>query len=134
MDDSDHQVIFYNWKAFQTNFFKPLKNITKNHQFCISFTQPETVTCRRFSDSEPESFNLLKPCGTINPILLPAVLESKGINNDRQWYLFSEIRDFCYNVEAKNETCPKPLKPKFELVVPSTSELMVPTKKKKYVV
>ncbi|KAH3740869.1 hypothetical protein DPMN_047584 [Dreissena polymorpha] len=39
---------------------------------------------------------------------LPKEMLSKGLDLDRQWYLFEHIRELCHTDEAKNCICLKP--------------------------
>jgi hypothetical protein len=37
------------------------------------------------------------------------------LGHARQWYLYEQIRQYCYSDSAKSITCPKPLVPKEEI-------------------
>jgi len=106
VDDVDTPVKYYDWKAFLSQFFKPLKKITQYHHFRISVEHPGVVKCKKFEDSPEEEFNLLKmeiPVGE-----MPVEIGKPGLQSERQWYLYDHIREFCRSDEAKDVTCPLP--------------------------
>ena len=53
-------------------------------------------------------------------------IHASGLDNERQWYLYEEIRDFCYSEIAKDIACPKPLVPKEEKVFKFVDDLEQP--------
>jgi len=77
----------------------------------VSADHPGVVECREFSDSPVVRITLRK-VSKVNVNLscddLPKEMFAKGLDLDRQWYLFEHIREFCRTDEAKNLTCPKP--------------------------
>lgn len=109
-------VMFFEWKAYLQQYFKTLKHLTDYHHFYIDAKQPGIVTCRESASSESFTFNLLK-CKTKTPQrgVLPDITVIKGLDPARQWYLYEQIRQYCYSDTAKSITCPKPLVPKKEI-------------------
>ena len=78
--------------------------------------QPRIATCGENAASESFTFNLLKSKSkTPQRGVLPDKTVIKGIDHARQWYLYEQIRQYCYSDSAKSITCPKPLVPKKEI-------------------
>lgn len=107
--DQDHPVQFSEWKKFLGQFFMPLKNITSYHHFTLNSSEPGVVVCKKSVLSPEERFSLLRKDILINPNDRPTVSNAKGLDHNRQWYLYDEIRQFCYSDSAKDLTCPKPV-------------------------
>ncbi|KAH3890277.1 hypothetical protein DPMN_014353 [Dreissena polymorpha] len=103
--DISDPVVFYDWKDYISTLFHPIKNGTKFHQFHVSADHPGVVKCRDFSDS-PEG--LRKVNVNVSCDDLPKEMFAKGLDLDRQWYLFEHIREICRTDKAKNFTCPNP--------------------------
>ena len=110
-DDTD-PVTFSNWRLFLGQFFKPLKNISKFHHFTFDILHPGTVICKAFSNSEEVKVSLLKPNIVIKKEDKPQELTAPGLDSNRQWYLYQQIRQYCRTEAAKDLTCPKPNCPK----------------------
>ena len=84
--------------------------ITSYHIFRFDQQYPGMVFVREYSHSPKHSFQILKshPNATDRPQqILP-----KGLDIERQWYLFEKIRPFCSSRLAADITCPKPIAPK----------------------
>ncbi|XP_053374055.1 uncharacterized protein LOC123563558 [Mercenaria mercenaria] len=60
VNDGSKPVTFYQWRTFLSQYFKPLKNITKYHHFFISAEAPGIVNVKILSDSPVVSVSLLK--------------------------------------------------------------------------
>ncbi|KAH3705416.1 hypothetical protein DPMN_080487 [Dreissena polymorpha] len=77
----------------------------------VSADHPGVVECREFSDSPVVRITPTK-VSKVNAYVscddLRKEMFGKGLDLDRQWYLFEHIREFCHTDEAKNFTCPKP--------------------------
>ena len=115
-DDENNPVLFCDWKVFLQNYFKPLKQISTYHHFFVCADKLGVVMCRESADSPTLTVNLLKKKSTIPmPGAAPPNLAPVSLTPARQWYLYDQIRQFCYNENAKDETCPKPLVPKTEI-------------------
>lgn len=72
---------------------------------------------REYADDAEIKINLLKKQQLINPIILPTILKDKGLDANRQWYLFEEIRPLCFGIDSKDVVCPKPSIPKPVIVM-----------------
>lgn len=107
-NDEANPVIFYDWKSFLGAFFKPLKNISKFHSFVVSASKPGVVICKEFADSQERAFSLLRNGVHIEAGVMPHEVHSPGLDADRQWYLYDNIRQYFRSDPAKDKTCPLP--------------------------
>ena len=48
---------------------------------------------------------------TVVPSALPPTIQPCGLTNERQWYLFDKIREFCPE-QCCDLTCPRPTVPR----------------------
>ena len=72
------------------------------------------------SDSVSERFSLLMdPTWAPSSQQLPLVVAPSGLSLERQWYLHSQIREYCPD-EVRDEVCPQPLTPLSSTTTPST--------------
>lgn len=111
--DPDKPVIFYDWRAFLQQQFKPLKHLTKYHHFKVMSSKPNVVVCREFVDSEEVCVNLSRKCAGLQQ--MPEPCPPAGLDAARQWYLYDSIREFCTSDRTKDICCPRPLVPKKEV-------------------
>jgi len=111
VQDDNKPVVFFAWKTYLEQFFKPLKNITKYHHFTMDRSKPGIVTCKENMESEEMCFNILKP---LSPAAgeLPPTKPAPGLDLRRQWYLYDSISPFFRAYNARDIVCPKPSKPK----------------------
>ena len=111
----------YNWSAMFAGRLRKLKHIKKYHHFCISATAPGSVDVRMESDLQSECFSLLID-HTWSPSAqqLLAVVPPSGLSLERQWYLYSQIREYC-PAEVQDEVCPRPLTPLSSAVASSST-------------
>ena len=108
--DGNVQVHFYDWTEFLKQYYKTIPSITKYHVFIVKQDQPFSIILKQHSRAEKESLNIGKqpvPEGT-----LPLEIHAKGLDLERQWYLYEKIRPFCSCTLAGDITCPKPSEPK----------------------
>jgi hypothetical protein len=88
VNDAKDPVIFYEWKSYLQDFFKPLKHITDYHHFFIDSKHPGVVKCKESVSYEQFTFNLLKLKTRLpQPQTHPNVSIIKGFDPARQWYL-----------------------------------------------
>ena len=97
-----------NWADFFAPHLKKINGIKQYHHFRFPSSEPGVVYTMLSSDSEEEKLkdNTWHP----EPSLLPSQITPKGLSNERQWYLFNKIREFCPE-EARDLTCPEPSVP-----------------------
>ena len=109
----------YNWSAMFTGHLRKLKHIKKYHHFSISESSPGSVKVRVESDTESEHISLVTD-HTWSPSsdVLPPILPPLGLSLERQWYLYSHIRQYCPE-EVQDKVCPQPLTPLSSSAVPS---------------
>ena len=76
------------------------------------------VVLKEWSDSKGSDFNCLKAeketkqCWSPRDATeLPDIIPPKGLDLERQWYLYEHIREYCSNDESKDLTCPLPASP-----------------------
>ena len=69
---------------------------------------------RELSNTPESYFNCLKipSLRSLDPGHLPDVIQPKGLDAKRQWYLYEQIRIFCPTNLQADMTCPKPLVPR----------------------
>jgi len=90
--------IQYTFVHIYTLFFR----IEKNH--------PGIVFVRDYASSDEIAINIMKSGAMQNLQLaqLPTVIPQKGLDAQRQWYLYQQVAPYCQN----KEVCPKPSVPK----------------------
>lgn len=111
--DSNGEVIVptYDWTDFLCTRFNKIPRIKQKHHFRMLSSEPGVVYTRDRADGPETKHYLLKPGITIDPDELPDVIQPKGLQSQRQWYLYDSIREFCPE-EDQDITCPLPSVPK----------------------
>jgi len=103
------RIIYRDWSAWLSKFFKPIPNITSYHHFAIDFEESGVVCVKKEVDSKEEKINLIKSgCQFDAAQELPLELFPEGLSIERQWYLYEHIREHIPSEDDKNSTCPKP--------------------------
>ena len=106
-------VKFYKWTEYLNKYFRAVPNILSYHQFSVSADNLGVVKVRQYSDSTPIDVNIFKSGITQFTIAgFPAQLLPPGLDINRQWYLYEQIRPHCKSTLAADITCPKPSMPK----------------------
>ena len=78
--------------------------------FSIKDDHPYNIILQEHSRAERESLDISK-----RPIpegIFPQQIQAKGLDLERQWYLYEKIRPFCSCTLAGDITCPRPTEPK----------------------
>ena len=89
-------VPVYEWSSFLEQFFKRVPNIKNYPHFRFSKDNPGIVYFKESSSSPEQSMMLLKNCRILPPAArLPVKLNPAGLSQERQQYLYHEIRQFC---------------------------------------
>lgn len=103
------RIDFRNWSNFFRKHFKEIPNITGISTFYFTAEKPGIVQIKHSQESSWETIRLLrKPRFVFPSSSRPLVIVPKGLDLERQTYLFKEIRDFIRNPKRKDITCPKP--------------------------
>ena len=121
-------VNFFKWTEFLQQFFKHLPNLLTYHCFQVDAAKPGLVMVRQYSNTDEISINILRiDHQAILMAEAPQLLPGKGLDPQRQWYLYEQIRPFCKSTLSADFTCPEPtvLKPG-RLVAVAPSNLPVP--------
>ena len=118
--DGEVLVRYYNWVEFLRQYYKVIPSISKYHIFTAKRDHVDKIFVQENSSAKEEVFNI----GTrsVHRGEFPAQLHPKGLDLERQWYLYEKIRPFCSCTLAADITCPKPTQPK-----PSSNPAPVPT-------
>ena len=99
-------VPMYNWSNFFQPHFKPLPNIKQYHHF--HFTRTCTgVAVKKYSDSESTIINILTSNWVPNFSNVPVRIIPPGLSEERQVYLYNNIRQFCTE-DLRDIVFPKP--------------------------
>ena len=110
----------YRWSSV---FFKSIPNILTYHSFTVDAARPGVVILREYSDTEGHAINILKVSAQdVCTAGLPNPTHIKGLDPQRKWYLYEQIRPFCMSNLTADFTCPLPTCPKPERQ-PTTSNL-----------
>jgi len=94
----------YHWDEHPGGQFNKLPGIKKHLHYTMQSMCAETV-CREFIDSLPV-YSLVKKSAP-STSQYPAVIQPPGLSNERQAYLYREIREFVAE-EHRDLACPRP--------------------------
>ena len=109
----DVQVRFYQWSIHLSQFFKSIPNILSYHNFSVNKSLLDYVCLRKNSGSEQTLVKILKENVDLTALKgLPQLTPILGLDIQRQWYLYENIRQHCKSTLAADITCPKPTQPK----------------------
>ena len=84
--------------------------MTKYHVSSVKDDHPYNIILLEHSRAERENLNISK-----RPIaegVLPQQIQAKGLDLERQCYLYEKIQTFCSCTLVGNITCPRPTEPK----------------------
>ena len=97
---------WYDWSSFLGEYFRTIPNITKYHHFSVSKENPGEIVCKKFAEDPEEHHTMFKRGVTASSITdtLPKVVKPKGLDAQRQWYLYEQVRPFCNSNLAKDLT------------------------------
>lgn len=122
--DPEKPVIFYDWAVYLSQYFKCIPSLKKYHHFCMSSDKPGVILLKEYATDNGHEVNIMKKNALVpNGCHLPEIIEPKGLDPSRQWYLYDEVRQFCLN---SSSACPKPIVPK-----PSVLNIKAETEKRK---
>ena len=110
-ESGDVIVPSYDWAAFLSTHFRKVVAIKKLHHF--HFVEGSgSVRVQQFIDSESAEQLLLRRAlvgAAVN--VMPAIIQPRGLDAKRQWYLYQEIRPFTAP-HCQEITTPLPAVPK----------------------
>ena len=97
----------YDWNTYFAERMNKVTGIKKFQHFKFDRSIKGRVQHRTVCDGEWSTVELVKSAAWCpSSTLLPDVVEPKGLDAKRQWYLYDKIRPFC--TEGKDITCPLP--------------------------
>jgi hypothetical protein len=110
-------IVYRDWTSWLAQYFMPLKGISNFHHFRIEKNHPLLFIVKKRKDSDEIKVELSTKKFPLNipPKKLPKQLFSAGLSLKRQWYLYDEIRCHIPNEIDKDQTCPRPTRPKSEI-------------------
>lgn len=108
-EDGIMTVPIYDWSTFLAPHYKKVTGIKKFHHFRFSSSSPGTVFIKEYADSDEEALVIQRHDWIRDTRDLPPIITPKGLSEERQWYLYESIRQFCLN--NKDITCPLPTTP-----------------------
>ena len=109
--DGEVIVPCYDWSSFLGKYMNKVPKMKSYHHFTFSSASPGIVTLKQYSDSVSTTFSILKDSEWVPSAEdLPPTIPPSGLSNNRQWYLYRQIREFCRE-GTEDETCPKPALP-----------------------
>ena len=105
-NNDERFVVWNDWKSFLSRYFHSIKGITRYHHFRFSASSPGIVFVRILHDSEEEIIKISPESIAFDGF--PSTIYPKGMDIDRQWYLYNEIAPFCSSSQTAALTCPRP--------------------------
>ena len=93
------------------NFFRAIPGISQYHHFQASKEYEGEIVCKEFANSDDVKVQILKKGINISSIHssgLPCIVTPKGLDAQRQRYLYEQVRPFYHSNLARDITCPKP--------------------------
>ena len=99
----------YNWSGFFEGHLKKLDKIKSYQHFRFSSEKPGCVIVQESSTEAETTIDLRKRGHEYEPSAstLPDIVQPSGLSNERQWYLFNNIRVFC-SPDSMDLVCPPP--------------------------
>ena len=70
--------------------------------------KPKGCILKEYSTEAEVSHAILETTTVVDPTVLPSEIVGKGLNLERQWYLYEKIRILCHSNLGRDITCPKP--------------------------
>ena len=100
----------FNWTTYLAPHFKRITNLKKYHHFRFSSESPGIAYLQLNADLKEEEVELLKNSWEPVPRELPPILQPKGLSDERQWYLYEQVRQFCTD-DCQDLVCSRPATP-----------------------
>ncbi|KAK6174096.1 hypothetical protein SNE40_017436 [Patella caerulea] len=125
-------VPLFDWQAYISPFFKPLDGIKNLQHLRFDGRHRGSVFGKETTDGEERTVKLLKNIAELSPGELPEIVLPPGLDDKRQWYLFTQIREFC-SEGTRDTVCPRPVCPYVVVEYPDEEVQEPPAMKKKAV-
>ena len=107
----------YDWADYLGQYFEKVKSITKYHHFHIDINKPGKVYVRETADGAVQEIqHVSNMINLLDRDVMPPTIPPKGLSNERQWYLYDKIREYCPE-NSKDKTCPLPEVPRVHRIV-----------------
>src|SRR5207248_4356402 len=91
-DKNKNQIVhFYNWTEFLSRYFKTIPNILKYHHFILNKDNIGKVEVKEKIDGNKQIVDIMKS-RNVNITGFPQKIFPKGLSDERQWYLYEQIR------------------------------------------
>ena len=103
-EDGTVIVPTYDWVSFLTPAYRKMKRVKINHHFKITSDRPDVIVCKNYVEA-PSTEEVVQR-GQL-PTGMPNVIQPAGLDQERQKYLYEQIRPFCTE-ETKDIVCPAP--------------------------
>lgn len=100
----------YDWTGHLAPYFRRIKSLKTYHHFTLDSQCPGMVLLKETSDSPVTKERHLRDDNDI-PSELPPTVTPSGLSNEKQWYLYDKIREFCPE-GSRDLTCPVPTGPR----------------------
>ena len=102
---------YRNWCHFLERFFKPINNITAYNYFTFDNQRYGYVSLKAKANDESEKVFFLKKrrFRFQRPVCYPPAVAPDGLSDERQQYLYKQVRPHVRNPHKRDLTCPKPL-------------------------
>ena len=106
--DGEVVVPTYDWVSFLGKHFRKVPQIKSHHHFEFSSSTPGDVSMKLYNSSSSSNFRMLVDRRwTPSPDELPTQIPPVGLSNERKWYLYNQIGEFCRE-GTENLVCPHP--------------------------
>ena len=111
LEDGSVVVTTYDWQNYFSPFCAKVNGIKKLHHLRFSSASPGCIFVKERAGSAEVNRTILKDKNW-KPTAdqLPPILPPTGLSQQRQWYLYEKIREFCPDY-LKDTTCPRPSDP-----------------------
>ena len=117
----------YNWSSFFKDCLKEIPQLKKQHHFYFSSETKGKVSVKEAHNDPYTELELIRdPNWKPSSEHLPPKIIPEGLSNDRQWYLYNIIREFC-SEETKDIVCPCPDPNHVPTPSPPSSRISTPT-------
>jgi hypothetical protein len=110
IDNEQTGIVYRNWSDWLNNYFKTIPSITSYHHFIIDHEDKGSIILKKDMESSEEKINIIKvPYDFASKRVYPeGCLIPPGLSEERQWYLYDQIRQYIPNEDDKDKTCPRP--------------------------